>query len=98
VTLDQLANLSALFKRIAESCGLETFSVTPDAKSLANNSKSISVLVVVRGDFPKLRAFLFELERLPYLEHIEEILIQAAGEGREFRLKTWLAVSSEKST
>jgi hypothetical protein len=45
----------------------------------------------------KLRRFLFELEKLPYLEHVEEIQIQEALEGKEFRLKTWLAVNSEKS-
>jgi hypothetical protein len=97
LSLDQLANISILFKNIAQEGSLEAVSVTPDVKSLTNNSKSISVLLIVRGDFLKLRRFLFELEKLPYMEHIEEIQIQEAVGGKEFRLKTWLAVNSEKS-
>jgi hypothetical protein len=97
LSLDQLANISILFKTIAQEGGLEAVSVTPDVKSLTNNSKSISVLLIVRGDFLKLRRFLFELEKLPYMEHIEEIQIQEAVGGKEFRLKTWLAVNSGKN-
>jgi|WetSurMetagenome_2_1015567.scaffolds.fasta_scaffold04258_2 hypothetical protein len=98
LSMDQLGNVSYLLKKIAQEGSLEAVSVNPDVKSLTNNSKSISVLLVVRGDFLKLRRFLFELEKLPYLEHIEEIQIQEAAEGKEFRLKTWLAVSCGKST
>ena len=98
LSMDQLGNISFLFKNIAREGSLEALLVTPDVKSLTNNSKSISVLLVVRGDFLKLRRFLFELEKLPYLEHIEEIQIQEAAGGKEFRLKTWLAVNCGKST
>jgi hypothetical protein len=97
LSLDQLGNISMLFKTMAQDSSLEGISVTPDVKSLSNNSKTISVLLVLRGDFLRLRRFLFELERLPYLEHIEEIQIQEAAEGKEFRIKTWLAVNIEKS-
>jgi hypothetical protein len=97
LSMDQLANISILFKNIAHEGSLEAVSVTPDVKSLTNDSKSISVSILVRGDFLKLQRFLFELEKLPYMEHIEEIQIQEAVGGKEFRLKTWLAVNSEKS-
>jgi hypothetical protein len=97
LSMDQLGNISILFKNMAQESSLQAVSVTPDVKSLTTNSKNISVLLVVKGDFLKLRRFLFELERLPCMEHIEEIQIEEAGGGKEFRLKTWLAVNSGKS-
>jgi hypothetical protein len=98
LSIDQIDGISARFKEIAEERNLETISVTPDAKSLANNPKSMSVSLVVRGDFLKFRGFLFDLEAVPYLEHIQEIQILEALAGKEFRLKTWVAVSREKSS
>jgi hypothetical protein len=97
LSMDQLGNISILFKNMAREGSLQAVSVTPDVKSLTSDSKRISVLLVVKGDFLKLRTFLFELEKLPYMEHIEEIQIEETGGGKEFRLKTWLAVNSEKS-
>jgi hypothetical protein len=52
---------------------------------------------VLRGNFLKLRKFLLELEKLPFMEHMEELQIQEAFEGQEVRLKTWVAISHEKS-
>jgi hypothetical protein len=97
LSIDQIDGISTRFKEIAEESNLETISITPDAKSLANNSNSMSVSLVVRGDFLKFRGFLFDLETVPYLEHIQEIQILESLAGREFRLKTWVAVSREKS-
>jgi hypothetical protein len=97
LSIDQIDAISTRIREIAEESNLETISITPDAKSLANNSKSMSVSLVVRGDFLKFHRFLFDLESVPYLEHIQEIQIQEALAGREFRLKTWVAVSREKS-
>lgn len=97
LSVDQLADISILFKTLAKECALEMVSVTPDVKSLTNNSKNISVQLVVRGDFLKFRRLLFELEKLPYMEHIEEILVQESAGGKELRLKTWLAVTGGKS-
>jgi hypothetical protein len=98
LSIDQIDGISTRFKEIAVERNLETLSVTPDAKSLANNPKSMSVSLVVRGDFLKFRGFLFDLEAVPYLEHIQEIQILEALAGKEFRLKTWVAVSREKSS
>jgi len=97
LSIDQIDGISTRFKEMAEERNLETISITPDAKSLVNNSKSMSVSLVLRGDFLKFRKFLFDLETVPYLEHIQEIQIQEALAGREFRLKIWVAVNREKS-
>jgi hypothetical protein len=97
LSIDQIDGISTRFREIAEESNLETISITPDPKSLANDSKSMSVSLVMRGDFLKFRRFLFDLETVPYLQHIQEFQIQEALAGREFRLKAWVAVSREKS-
>jgi hypothetical protein len=97
LAIDQIDGISIQFKKMAQECELEATSVTPDVKSLANNSKSMSVNSILRGDFLKLRRFLLELEKLPYLEQIEEIQIRETTGGKEFTLKTWLALSTQKS-
>jgi hypothetical protein len=97
LSIDQIDGISTRFKEIAEERSFETLSITPDAKSLADNSQSMSVSLNVRGDFLKFRGLLLDLEMVPYVEHIQEIQIQEALAGREFRLKTWVAVSREKS-
>jgi hypothetical protein len=98
LSVDQLGNISALFKKIAQACSLEVVSAAPDVKALTSNSKFMPVVLVIRGDFFNLRRFLFELERLPFMEHMEEMQIQETAGGKEFRIKTWLAINSEKST
>jgi hypothetical protein len=98
LSIDQIDGISSRFKEIADESNLETISVTVDAKSLANNSKSMLVFVVVRGEFPKLRGYLFDLEAVPYVEHFQEIQILEALAGKELRLKIWVAVSREKSS
>jgi len=97
LSIDQVDGLSILFKRIAQSCNLEAISVTPDPKSLAQNPQFISVYVIIKGNFLKLRKFLFELERLPFMEHIGEMQVQEAFGGKAFRFKIWLAVNSQQS-
>jgi hypothetical protein len=97
LSVDQIDGITTIFKKIAQQCNLEAISITPDAKSLANNSKWMSVSLIVRGDFLKLRKFLFELEALPWLEHLQEVQIQEALAGKELRLKTLVAITNEKS-
>jgi hypothetical protein len=94
---DQVDSTTNLLRNIAQECGLEAVSVTPEAKSVAPSSKFMAVSLVLRGNYLKLRKFLLELEKLPFMEHMEELQIQEAFEGQEVRLKTWVAISYEKS-
>ena len=97
LSVDQVGGISLQFQKIARECNLEAISVTPDAKSLTRDRKFMPVNLTLKGDFLRLRKFLFGIERLPYLEHTEEIQIQETSEGKEFRVKTWLAVDTQKS-
>jgi hypothetical protein len=57
----------------------------------------MAVSLVLRGNFLRLRKFLLELEKLPFMEHMEELQIQEAFEGQEVRLKTWVAIGHAQS-
>ena len=94
---DQVGGISLQFGKMARECGLEAISVTPDAKSLTKDRKFMPVNLTLKGDFLRFRKFLLGMEKLPYLEHTEEIQIQETTGGQEFRIKTWVAVSSQKS-
>lgn len=87
---DQIDKIPALFREVSQKCDLALLSATPDARSVTNSSQFLMVELVLQGEFLKFRNFLFELQKLSYLEHIEEIQIQSGG--REFRLKVWLTV------
>ena len=90
---DKTEEIPVIFGEIAKKCGLEAVSMIPDVKSLADGSGLLLVNAVIRGNFFDFRKFLIELGKVPYLEHIEEIHIEQAMEGRELRLKIWLALS-----
>jgi hypothetical protein len=89
---DKTAKISSIFREIAQKINLETVSITPDVKSIANGSGLFLINILVKGDFFDFRKFLIELGGNPYLQHIEEIKIQQVPGGKEFRLKIWLAL------
>ena len=84
--------ISSIFCEIAQNSNLETVSIIPDVKSIANGFDFFLVNLLVKGDFFDFRKFLIELGGNPYLQHIEEIKIQQVPGGKEFRLKIWLAL------
>lgn len=84
--------ISSIFCEIAQNSNLETVSIIPDVKSIANGFDLFLVNLLVKGDFFDFRKFLIELGENPYLHYIEEIKIQQVPGGKEFRLKIWLAL------
>jgi len=72
---------------------METISISPDVNSLANQSRSLLMHTVIRGDFMSFRKFLIGVGELPYLERFEEIEIRQDPDFMEFRMKIWLALS-----
>jgi hypothetical protein len=79
-------------RRIAVRAAMEAISVTPDVNSLTNQSRSLHLQTVVRGEFMSFRKFLIGIGELPYLERFEEIEILHDPDFMEFRLKIRLAL------
>lgn len=80
-------------RRIADNASLKTQSVAPDVSSLTNQSKSLIMNMVVRGDFMNFRKFLIGIGELPYLERYEEIEIRKDPAFMEYRIKIRLALA-----
>lgn len=88
----KLSDISSLFGKKAKRYKLQLVDVIPEIRSLVEGSGSISVGVVLRGDFFDFRKFLIEIGKIPCLEHVEEIQIQPGDGNKEFRLNVRLAL------
>lgn len=84
--------ISSIFSEILQKINLETISIIPDVKSIANGSNLFFVNLAVKGNFFDFRTFLIELGGNPYVQHIEEIKIQQVPGDKKLSLKIWLAL------
>lgn len=96
LSLDQIDHISSILEGIASKHGLHLMMATPDVKAITKDSKLMAVSIVMRGSFLGFRKVLLDLVELPYLEHTEEMQIQETSEGKEFKLKIWLAIDGTK--
>jgi len=89
---DKTDKISSFFSEILQKTNLETISIIPDVKSIANGSDLFLVNLEVKGNFFDFRTFLIELGGNPYVQHIEEIKIQQIPGGEKLSLKIWLTL------
>jgi len=90
---DLVSVVPSTIGRIVKNTAMESISILPDVNSLANQSRSLLLHTVIRGDFMSFRKFLIGVGELPYLERFEEIEIQKDPDFMEFRMKIWLVLS-----
>lgn len=90
---EKLNTIMPTFTEIAKMADLEILSMTPDLKSLGEESRYVSVNVSLRGEFFNFRKLLIALGELPYLEKIEDIHIQQDRDAMEFKIKVWINLS-----
>ena len=90
---DKIEEIPTIFKEIAKKSNLESISIIPDVMSLDRNLGLLLVNASLKGSFFDFRKFLVNLGEMSYLEHIERIDITRTIEGKEFRLKVWVALS-----
>ena len=82
--------IPSIFKKIATKSGTKILSVNPDVTTLTDKSGVILVNAATKGDFSRLRNFLIEIGKLPYLKGIERIEIQQKAVDKELKIKMWL--------
>ena len=88
---EDTGKISTILQEITVQNGLKIVEIAPDVDSSIDGSKHLMINMIMFGDLPQFRKFLFQLGGIPYLEHIEQVLIKTVEEGREFRLKIWMA-------
>lgn len=82
--------IPSVFRKVAIKSGTKMLSVNPDVTSLSDKSGAILVNVSTKGDFSRLRNFLIEIGKLPYLKGIESMVILQKAVDKELRIKVWL--------
>ena len=88
---DDTAKIFSVFKEIVQKSNFRIEDISPDVDALGEDIGYLKMNLVIKGDFSDLRNFLLELEKLPYLEHIERIQIRSSQGTREIHLKLWMA-------
>jgi hypothetical protein len=88
--------ISNIFEEMARKSNLSPVNIVPDVTSLVQGSGLLSISLRMKGDFFQFRDFLTRLGGMPFLEHIEEIQIQPAGEIKEFGMKVWIALETSE--
>ena len=88
----KIDTLPMTFSTAARMSGMSLVSAIPNLNALTGDAQSLSINVVLRGNFLNLRKFMIHLGGIPYVKQIEEIAIQQKPETKEFRLKIWVAV------
>jgi len=90
---DMIGTLPMGIGAAVKTSGMTLVSAVPNLGALTGDAQFIPVDVVLRGDFFNFRKFLITLGGIPYVESIEEIVIQAKPDVKEYRMKLWVAVS-----
>ena len=85
-------NLPQNLAASAKKSGMSLVMARPDLSGLKGDFQTLPVNIVLRGGFINFRKFLISLGGMPYVERIEEILIQEIPDTKEFRLRVWVAI------
>ena len=88
----RLDTIPMSFGTAARMSGMSLITATPDLNALTGSLQSLSVNVILRGEFINFRKFLINLGGIPYVQHIEEISIQDKPDSKEFKIKVWVSV------
>lgn len=88
----RIDTIPVAFGTAAKTSGMTLVSALPNLNALTGDAQFLLVDAVLRGDFLQFRRFLIQIGGLPYVQHIEEIVIQEKADVQEFRLKIWVAL------
>ena len=91
---NKIDKISFIFEELAGVSHLELIRVVPDVASLKEDAGLLSLNAQLIGNFANFRSFFVQLERLPYLAHVEEIQIESKEGFKEIGLKIWLALTT----
>lgn len=88
----EINTLPITFGALAKTSGMSMTSAILNINAMTGDASSLSVNVLLRGDFINFRKFLIRLGGNPSVQRIEEITVQQKADHKEFRLKIWVAV------
>jgi len=77
---------------LAAGAELNMVGVTVDLNAMVSDVRLMRVDLVLRGKLMDYRVFLDQLIAMPHVELIERLRIMAIPEGREYRMRVWIAL------
>jgi hypothetical protein len=86
-----ISQVTELLQDIADRHNLKIQNIQTDVSAMMTNHGFIAMRIHATGDFMKFRDFLVDLGTIPFLAQIEEIIIRAIEQNREYKLKVWMA-------
>jgi hypothetical protein len=89
--LGQVGQLTAIFDGLAGPLGLRLTQVSPDPSSVTRGG-ALAVRLGLLGEPDRFRLFLLDLGRYAPLVKIESVVTSVGRDGREYKVKCWLAV------
>lgn len=78
--------------RLAADNRLQMAGVNLDINALVNEVRLMQVDLVLRGNLTDYRTFLHQLIAVPHLEFIERVRLMPVPDGREYRMRVWVAL------
>ena len=90
--LHETERLSSLFDAMARKSRLTLVDAIPDIQSLVQGPESLSVNILLKGDFSDLRSFLLALGGVPALQRVEEIRIKSAEKTQDMIIRVSMAL------
>ncbi|MFC1579623.1 hypothetical protein ACFL4N_01785 [Thermodesulfobacteriota bacterium] len=92
LAMHETERLSSLFDTMARKSRLTLIDAIPDIQSLDQGSESLSVDILLRGDFPDLHSFLLALGGVPPLQRVEEIRIRSSEKTQDMTVRVSMAL------
>jgi len=77
---------------MAGGARLQMVGITVDLNALVSDVRLMRIDLVLRGKLMDYRVFLDQLIAVPHVEFIERLRIMAVPEGREYRMRVWVAL------
>ncbi|MFO7761819.1 MAG: hypothetical protein ACQES8_09050 [Thermodesulfobacteriota bacterium] len=91
---NKLNRIKTDFNRAAGQAGIG-LEIVPDLTSLTKSSEDMMVDGKARGDFLSFREFLIEIGKIPYLQQVEQIEIQALTDDIRYKIKCRIALKKK---
>ena len=88
----KINTIPLIFSTAAKMSGMSLISATPSLSTLTGDLQLLPVNIVLKGEFINFRKYLINIGGIPYVQHIEEITIQAKPDTKEFNVKVLVAI------
>ncbi len=89
----QTSQVPTVIHNIAEKSGLLIRSVTVDPQSFQEDGTSVLVKIKLGGNINSFRHFLREINKLSYVQYLEQINISPASSDMEYDVNLWLRLT-----